>query len=427
MKTNEYKLSEICHQICDGVHNTVIDTPTGDYYLLSAKNIKNSTVTISDDERKISAETYEKLHKRTRTAKGDILLTTVGASIGDTAIITDDNPNYEFQRSVGLFKPNLNFVIPEYLLYIFQSKSFQQYLYSNATGAAQPCLFLGLLKNIKISLPELKTQSKVVDIISSYDKLIYNNLKRIKTLEQMAENLYKEWFVRFRFPGHENAEFEDTKLGELPSSFQILKMKDVISYYIGGGWGNDEEDKDFSVEAYVIRGTDFPNVSVGNLSTCPLRYHKQSNFKSRKMQKHDIVIEISGGTDEKPVGRSLLVTQDVLERFDNRVICASFCKLVRLNFEVVSPIFFYYWMQFLYDTRIIDRYQLQSTGIINFQFEYFLKKGDIMIQPKELMEKFDELIEPIHNEIAALSKQNENLIKQRDLLLPRLMSGKLEV
>ena len=189
----------------------------------------------------------------------------------------------------------------------------------------------------------------------------------------------------------------------------------------------DEEDKDFSVEAYVIRGTDFPNVSVGNLSTCPLRYHKQSNYKSRKMQKHDIVIEISGGTDEKPVGRSLLVTQDVLERFDNRVICASFCKLVRLNFEVVSPIFFYYWMQFLYDTRIIDRYQLQSTGIINFQFEYFLKKGDIMIPPKELMEKFDELIEPIHNEIAALSKQNENLIKQRDLLLPRLMSGKLEV
>ena len=84
-------------------------------------------------------------------------------------------------------------------------------------------------------------------------------------------------------------------------------------------------------------------------------------------------------------------------------------------------------MQFLYDTRIIERFQLQSTGIINFQFDYFLRKGDVMIPTKELMDEFDSLIRPIHKEISFIAKQNENLIKQRDLLLPRLMSGKLEV
>ena len=84
-------------------------------------------------------------------------------------------------------------------------------------------------------------------------------------------------------------------------------------------------------------------------------------------------------------------------------------------------------MKYLYDTRIIDRFQLQSTGIINFQFEYFLRKGDVMLPNKEIMDEFEWKVRTIYNEISFISRQTENLIKQRDLLLPRLMSGKLEV
>ena len=84
-------------------------------------------------------------------------------------------------------------------------------------------------------------------------------------------------------------------------------------------------------------------------------------------------------------------------------------------------------MQFLYYTRIIDKFQLQSTGIINFKFEYFLRKGDIMLPPKALMDRFDEKVKVLYKEKSILARQNDNLIKQRDLLLPRLMSGKLEV
>lgn len=281
----------------------------------------------------------------------------------------------------------------------------------------------------KIDLPQLDEdrQKKIASILSEYDDLIEVNIRRIKVLEQMAENLYKEWFVRFRFPGHETAELIDSKLGKLPSSFSIAKMDDVFDYYIGGGWGNDEEDKDFPVEAYVIRGTDFPKVAKGDISTCPLRYHKKSNYESRELQANDIILEVSGGTAEQPVGRTLLVTEDTIERLGGKVICASFCKQIRVNAKTISPMYFYYWMQFLYDTRIIDRFQLQSTGIINFQFEYFLKKGEVMLPSKEIMEQFDNMIRPIHKEIAAIAKQNDNLIKQKELLLPRLMSGKLEV
>ena len=84
-------------------------------------------------------------------------------------------------------------------------------------------------------------------------------------------------------------------------------------------------------------------------------------------------------------------------------------------------------MKFLYDTRMIDRFQLQSTGIINFKFEYFVRKGDVLLPPKQLMKKFNDIVATMRENVSKLAQQNNLLKQQRDLLLPRLMSGKLEV
>ncbi len=313
----------------------------------------------------------------------------------------------------------------EYVYYLL--KHYGKILRDLQNGAAIPHVTPKTIYGMRAYVPSFSTQQRIATILSTYDNLIEVNNKRIRVLEQMAENLYKEWFVRFRFPGHETAEFYESRIGKLPCAFQVMKNKDVYEYYIGGGWGNDDEDKEYSVPAYVIRGTDFPRVKRGDISSCPLRYHKASNFSARKLKANDIIIEVSGGTAEQPVGRALIVTQDVIDRLMGRVICASFCKQVRVNSAAVSPLYYYYWMKFLYDTRIIDRFQLQSTGIINFQFEFFINNGEVMLPPIELMQQFDSLVLPIMDQISIIAKQNENLIKQRDLLLPRLMSGKLEV
>ena len=222
-------------------------------------------------------------------------------------------------------------------------------------------------------------------------------------------------------------EFVGSSLGKLPSTFNFVNIGTVIEYYIGGGWGEEELSELFPEEAYVVRGTDFPNVKHGILDSCPLRYHKSSNYNQRAFKVDDIAFEVSGGTQKPPVGRSILITERQLDRFNNRLICASFCKLIRCNIKKVSPRYFYHWLQYLYETRIIEQYQLQSTGIINFKFEYFLRKCNLMIPPKDIMDKFTESVKPIYDEIDNLAEQNSKLIAQRDMLLPRLMSGKLEV
>ena len=405
-------------------------TTDGSYYgdfmpFIKATDIPLGSRFTYNTEQCYSEKAYNK-YKANLVPKGSTCIVTIG-SIGKK--MTQAHTDLFVNQAINAIIPFKEFN-EDYIYYVTRYAVLPQLkIYDSGTTSGRENISKSSFSNIRLFVEEdYLTQQKIASILSAYDSLIENNTKRIKLLEQMAENLYKEWFVRFRFPGHENVEMKKTKLGKLPCSFSITNMNSVIDYYIGGGWGNDEYSNDFPIQASVIRGADFPSVTKYDTSTCPNRFHKESNYKSRQLQDGDIVMEISGGTSEQPVGRTVLVTQDLIDRFeDGKLICASFCKLIRLKKDVISPYYFYYWMQYLYDTRIIDRFQLQSTGIINFKFEPFLKKGDVLMPPKDIMSTFDKYISSIQKERNSLAKQNEYLSRQRDLLLPRLMSGKLEV
>lgn len=394
----------------------------GDIPWISPKDLTDyKSVYISKGENFL---TEKGLKSGTRLLPKNTLLFSSRAPIGYVALAANPICTNQGFKSIVCDEKQ---VVPLYLYYYMKANL--DYIKLFGTGATFPEISGKTMGKIKVEIfKSLDVQHRIASILSTYDSLIENNTKRIRLLEKMAENLYKEWFVRFRFPGHENVEMENSKYGKLPKTFEIVKMNEVFDYYIGGGWGEEERSEGFPEEASVIRGADFPNIWHYDVSSCPKRYHKAKNYKARQLEDGDIIMEISGGTSEQPVGRTVLVTEDLLERFPNkRLICASFCKLIRLKKDVVSPYYFYYWMKFLYDTRIIDRFQLQSTGIINFKFEPFLRRGDVVLPPKEVMLAFERQVSLCHKEMNQLAKQNSLLARQRDLLLPRLMSGKLEV
>ena len=416
------KLGDICTKVCSG------GTPTssnpayynGDIPWLNTNevnfcNIYSTNKTISEEGLKESAAKY--------VPQNTIIVAMYGVTAGKCAIAKIPLTTNQACCNLVIDKKKADYRYGYYFL-----KQQSECLNRLAIGGAQQNLNAITIRKYKIALPPLPLQQKIASILSAYDTLIENNTRRIRLLEQMAENLYKEWFVRFRFPGHENVEMVKSKYGRVPSNFNIIKMQEAFDYYIGGGWGQEEQTNDFSVQASVIRGTDFPKVRQYDISTCPRRFHKKRNYQARQLEDGDIIMEISGGTSEQPVGRVALITQEIIDRFeDSKVICASFCKLIRLQMNLVSPYFFYYWMSFLYNTRMITRFQLQSTGIVNFQFESFLRKGEIMLPTMTIMKSFEKRISSIHKQINKLAQQNTLLTRQRDLLLPRLMSGKLEV
>lgn len=313
----------------------------------------------------------------------------------------------------------------EYLYYLLKYEKGK--FLSKSNGSVYDAINIDTLSKMKLNIHDKESRQKIATLLNNYDVLIENNNSRIQALENTADSLFKEWFIRFRFPGHEKYGKKESELGKIPCCFDILKMNDVFEYYVGGGWGNDDSSDEFPVDAYVIRGTDFPFIAKSDVSTCPYRYHKVSNYTPRKLKENDIVLEISGGTAEQPVGRAVIITKGVLEQLNDKVICASFCKLIRPDYSKVTKYYFYQWLKYLYDTRIIERYQLQSTGIINFKFEYFLRKGPVLIPEKELMDLFEKNVKPMRDEIDVLAKKNVLLAKQRDSLLLKIMGGKLSV
>jgi type I restriction enzyme S subunit len=146
----------------------------------------------------------------------------------------------------------------------------------------------------------------------------------------------------------------------------------LISFAIGGGWGVETQKEGFTKVA-IIRGTDIPRVAAGDYSSVPYRYESDKKIVNRKLSVGDIVLETAGGSSANGqfTGRTLLITEEVLEKLGT-AICASFCKRLELNKNLVAPEYFYYYMQDLYKSGRVAAYDSQSTGISNFQFEVFL-------------------------------------------------------
>ncbi|MBR6050577.1 MAG: restriction endonuclease subunit S [Clostridia bacterium] len=284
------------------------------------------------------------------------------------------------------------------------------------SGAAQSQITINSLKRHKVFLPSINEQKSIISILSAYDNLIEVNNKRIKILEQIAENLYKEWFVRFRFPGHEAAEFENG----IPKGWITKPLNEWMVESFNGGWGEEIAIPKMPNEAAVIRGTDIEDVKASRYCDVPLRYHKENDIKTKLLKENDIILELSNGNINN-IGRTLYITKEILSHFD-KVICASFCKTLRFS-DVRVAFFVWQYIEYLQNSGIMFFYKnTGANGINNFNFKRFLRMPISIPNDMEIVEK----MMCFHNEISAIREKNFNLIKQRDLLLPRLMNGKLE-
>ena len=182
----ETSLDDVTCKITDGVHNTVIDCPDGEYFLLSCKNIKNGTLDISSTERKINRETFNKLRKRTQLGKGDILLTSVG-TIGELMLLNEDPYYFEFQRSVAIIKPNENFISSFFLYGTLKSQIDK--IKNTAHGAVQQCIFLSDLKEYSIHIPEFELISQYDQIVKPFFDEKVKREKEIKRLTALRDTL----------------------------------------------------------------------------------------------------------------------------------------------------------------------------------------------------------------------------------------------
>lgn len=349
----------------------------------------------------VVASTSIKAYHKEGRVKGPGVVTGRSGSLGTVQYVSGDYWPLNTALYVKDFKGNH----PRFVFYFLQ----QMHLENFNSGAGVPTLNQNHLHKLKIQIPELIVQRKIAAILTAYDELIENNQRRIALQEKMAEEIYREWFVRLRFPDCGKVKLENRTL------------RSFISDYIGGDWGEDVQSPNFGNQVYVIRGTDFERVKQGEIYSVPVRYIKDSAFKNRKLRAGDIIVENSVNHQSRTSGKSLLVTQNVLDLFDGDVICASFCKLIRPK-DIRHSKFLALNFRLLFDQGLFDYFQnIATNGIANLQAERFMDRHLIPFHDSIDLSILDSL------DTGLLAKTQAKLKETRYKLLPRLLSGKLSV
>lgn len=278
-------------------------------------------------------------------------------------------------------------------------------LKSFASGATFPELSAGTVKKIKVTLPDMVTQNRIADILFAYDELIEANIRRIELLEQAAQELYKEWFVRFRFPGHENAKFENG----LPEGWKIKRMNEFC--YVTDGTHDTPKPVDVGVPLVTGRCISSGFVDFDAAYNISEADHK--GIKKRSGLKSGDILFSNIGT----VGNCCIVDYDREFSVKNVIIFKP--ETMR------DTAYLYYWMT---SSTMQEIFGAQTNGASQqFVGLTFMRRYKLLVPKDDILEAFAAKVLPVVEQKRLLHQKNLNLVAQRDMLLPRLMSGKLEV
>ena len=379
-------INDLCIKITDGSHFSPEHEETGEYQMYSVKDMDYNGF-LNSDCKMIGKEMFLKLAKSDcRPLKNDILIAKDGSYL-KCAFKVKEDLNACILSSIAILRPNIKNIDPDYFVYLMRSKTIKSAMANYVSGSALPRIILSDFKKMKLKMiSNVEIQTKISTILSRYDEAIENNNKRIKLLEQMAQNLYKEWFVRFRFPGWQNVEFENG----IPSTWHQGRLSELLEFKRGKNITADE----------MVEG-EVPVISAG---IAPSGYHIKANVKGTSL-----TISSSGAN----AGYLSIHYEDIWAA-DCMFITEENTKNIYYLYELLNNI----RLVILNQQRGAAQPHVYSKDINNLR---------LWIPNEELREKANKLLEPIHKEIYQLQQANQNLAKQRDLLLPRLMSGKLEV
>ena len=332
----------------------------------------------------------EKDRQKCSVKRGDVFLTRTSETtdeLGMSCVALKDYENATFNGFTKRLRPLTEEIVPEYAAYFFRSSYFRAQCQSLASLITRASLNDGMIRRFKIRFPkEKKCQEKIGKILLTYDSLIENNTKRIRLLEKMAENLYKEWFVRFRFPGYENVKM----VNGLPNGWKKGALSDVCEFKRGKNITSSE-----------MKDGTIPVISAG---ITPSGFHSHANVYGMS-----VTMSSSGAN----AGYIAVHYSD---------IWAADCSYI----EEASTPYIYYVYELLNNIRsIINNFQRGAAQPHVYPKD--INRIKMIIPSEDIRKKANEKIGVIHRQINNLQRQNSLLARQRDLLLPRLMSGKLEV
>ncbi len=335
--------------------------------------------------------------KQNLAKPGDLIFTQRG-TLGQVGIAPRGTPYDRFLISQSQMKMSVDQekCDPRYLYYFFRVPSTVDYIHNHALQSGVPHINLGILRRFEVVCPPVDIQRKIAGVLTAYDDLIENNKRRITLLENMAEEIYREWFVRFRFPGWQEAEFEKG----LPANWQAFGLGQIAKFVMG------QSPKS---EFYNRNGDGLPfHQGVGTFGKRFPTNEVYCSVSGREAKAGDVLFSVRA-----PVGRLNIA-------LDHMVIGRGLAA-VRHHRDCQS------YLYYLLSTAFSNEDIIGNGAIFNAVGKEELLGFKVLSPPDGLVDAFEKLVKPIDEQIAGLIRQNEVLEKTKNQLLPRLISGKLSV
>ena len=361
----------------------LLDSP--DYaVMIRTKNFEQND--FIDDLKYINEHAYNFLTK-SKVFPNDILMNKI-ANAGSVYCMPKLDQPVSLAMNLFLIRINKDLAEQKYIYYYLKCN--EKYVKSFANGAATNTITKESVRNLEVILPNRSIQKKIISTIYTYEKLIENNIRRIEILEEMAQRIYKEWFVNFKYPGHENDELVDSELGLIPEGWEVKEFGENITFIRGKN----------ITKKQMVHG-EIPVVSAG---INPSGFHNTSNVNG------PVVTISASGANAGYISYYL------------RNIWAADCSYIN---NEMTPYIFYYFSFVKFNSKEITNLQRGAA-----QPHVYLK--DVarisIIDPKiETIKEFEKIAVNMFNEIGILRKKIINLRQTRDFLLPKLISGKVDV
>lgn len=306
---------------------------------------------------------------------------------------------------------------PLFLHYYLSQDEVVGWITNQAVGATMPNLNTGILRSVPVRYPSLPIQRRIAGILSAYDDLIENSQRRIKILEEMARRLYREWFVHFRFPGHEDCRLVESPLGEIPEGWEMVKVGEIADVFRGRAYR--------SVDLCDENGLPFLNLKCldrdGGFRRSGLKSYIGDFKQAHIARKGDIVMAVTDMTQERRI-----VARAALVPSLSSGIGVFSMDLVKVEPRQWLPKLFLY--SFLRYSSFADEVKHHANGanVLHLSPDR-ITEYDLVCPASNLVAKYTSFAEAIFEQIDTLENRLDNLRRTRDLLLPRLLSGQIDV
>lgn len=389
------KLKDIA-QVIDSLHITPTYADFG-YPMVRVTDIKFGYLKI-DNCLKVDESVYKKFSKKHIPAIGDLVFSRVG-SLGITSYV-GSNDKFCLGQNTAFIIPNTK----NRFLYFWLTSSFgKSEIDKKTTGASQKTISLESIKNFEICLPPNTEQDNISHTLSRYDDLIENNEKRIKILESMAQKLYTEWFIKFKFPGHEKVEMADSgnpDFGFIPEGWAIKKLVDIAFLVMGQSPTSDNYNQ-------VKEGLPFHQgvADFGSLYPVDRIWSRNGN----KFAEHgDLLFSVRAPVGQMNISNKKIILGRGLSAISHKDNLQSLLCLMFMN-------------------KFTQKDMIGNGAIYKSVNKNELESLFFVVAKKETQTEFENITSIYFKEIANLSKQNQNLKKSRDLLIPQLVGGQIEI